>query len=809
MGACRAVKVVYRQSFDNDRPFEREFHGIEKFEPSSRSHESQVNILHVGRGEGYFYYVMELADDGNDERAARSADFDRRVLMSAATYTPKTLKSEKQRRGRLPFSECLEIGLSLTTALGHLHKHGLVHRDIKPSNIIFVNGIPKLADIGLVTGSDVTGSFVGTEGFIPPEGPGSAQADIFALGKVLYEISSGKDRHEFPEPPTLLGEFADREDLLELDEVIQHACAYDTGKRYPTAEAMEADLLLLKTGRSVRQTHVLARRLTVATRVGVAAGVIALLALGASLMARNQARRARETSEREARLRQEAETAHASETRLRLQAEANAKQSKTEAAKSKQVAHFLEDMLAGVGPSVALGRDTALLREVLDKTIARVNRDLKEQPEVEAELRHRIGLVYLDLGESTKADAIQREALAIRRRVLGNDSLEVAESLHSLGFVLQQRYRIDEAGPFYLEGLAIRRRVLGNESLEVAQSLAGVGYFLFAGEHKLAEAESTFREGLRIYRKLLGNEHSYVAQALDNLSLVVTARGRAPEAQTMCREALAIRRKLLGNEHLEVAKSLNYLAMSLRDNGAAAEAETLLREAVTIQKKLLGNEHFSVAPLLNNLGTLLQSEGKLAEAETMEREFLQIERKLLGPDKPRLATWIDNLASVLGQEGGKWTEVEALRREALAIRTRLLDTNDVLLGWSYGNLAHVLEKQGRKAEADSMEREEVKIYRAGADSGNVRSQYALARLLMNANDVAGAVALAEQAVAGTNRKNPVYLDTLAAACSKLGQYARAASLEQEAIPLLPDSDSKKTFTSRQKLYESKALLQKP
>lgn len=307
MGACRAVKVVFRQSFDNDRPFEREFHGIEKFEPISRSHESQVNILHVGRGEGYFYYVMELADDGNDERGGRSADFDRRVLMSAATYTPKTLKSEKQRRGRLPFSECLEIGLSLTTALAHLHKHGLVHRDIKPSNIIFVNGIPKLADIGLVTGSDVTGSFVGTEGFIPPEGPGSAQADIFALGKVLYEISSGKDRHEFPEPPTHLGEFADREDLLELDEVIQHACARDTARRYATAEAMEADLLLLKTGRSVRQTHVLARRLTVATRVGVTAMVIALLAVGAYFTAQNQARRARETSEREARLRLQTE----------------------------------------------------------------------------------------------------------------------------------------------------------------------------------------------------------------------------------------------------------------------------------------------------------------------------------------------------------------------------------------------------------------------------------------------------------------------------------------------------------------------
>ena len=48
------------------------------------------------------------------------------------------------------------IALSLTRALEHLHAHGLVHRDIKPSNIIFVNGVPKLADIGLVTSVDAT-----------------------------------------------------------------------------------------------------------------------------------------------------------------------------------------------------------------------------------------------------------------------------------------------------------------------------------------------------------------------------------------------------------------------------------------------------------------------------------------------------------------------------------------------------------------------------------------------------------------------------------------------------------------------------
>ena len=55
------------------------------------------------------------------------------------------------------------------------------------SNIIFVSGQPKLADIGLVTGIDEAKSFVGTAGYIPPEGPGRPEADIYSLGKVLYE----------------------------------------------------------------------------------------------------------------------------------------------------------------------------------------------------------------------------------------------------------------------------------------------------------------------------------------------------------------------------------------------------------------------------------------------------------------------------------------------------------------------------------------------------------------------------------------------------------------------------------------------
>ncbi len=49
LGTLRAVKIVYRRAFDSERPYEREFAGIRRFEPLSRSHPSQLNVLHVGR----------------------------------------------------------------------------------------------------------------------------------------------------------------------------------------------------------------------------------------------------------------------------------------------------------------------------------------------------------------------------------------------------------------------------------------------------------------------------------------------------------------------------------------------------------------------------------------------------------------------------------------------------------------------------------------------------------------------------------------------------------------------------------------
>ncbi|HEY5911967.1 MAG TPA: serine/threonine-protein kinase [Verrucomicrobiae bacterium] len=296
LGEFRAVKVVYRRAFDNERPYERELEGIQRFEPISRAHPSQLNVLQVGRNtkDGYFYYVMELADDvgsgSEGESPEARPESAASVMMASESYTPHTLKSDLDQHARLPIEQCIRIGLALTTALEHLHAHGLVHRDVKPSNIIFVHGVPKLADIGLVASVDATMSFVGTRGFLPPEGPGTPQADLYSLGKVLYEASTGKDRQEFPSLPANLADWSDARRLVELNAVILKACAHDPRQRYQTAQEMAADLVLLQRGQSVKRLRAIERRLVVLTRAGLLAGGLLIIAAGLYWGARQQAR---------------------------------------------------------------------------------------------------------------------------------------------------------------------------------------------------------------------------------------------------------------------------------------------------------------------------------------------------------------------------------------------------------------------------------------------------------------------------------------------------------------------------------------
>ncbi len=291
-GALRALKIVWRHTFEDDRPFQREFEGIQLFERLSRGHPSQLALFHVGRNEaaGYFYYVMELADPVTPDAGVSIPDTGladpgrgnqqpASGIQNPESYTPHTLRADLA-QGRLPAVRVLEIGLALAEALAHLHSHGLVHRDVKPSNIIFVGGKPKLADIGLVTDASDTCSIVGTEGYLAPEGPGTPQADLFALGKVLYEALTGLDRRQLPQLPPDLRDWPDARLVFELNEVILKACETDPRRRYASATALGEDLVLLRRGQSVKRRRNFQERIHAARRIALTAAAVVLTAAG-------------------------------------------------------------------------------------------------------------------------------------------------------------------------------------------------------------------------------------------------------------------------------------------------------------------------------------------------------------------------------------------------------------------------------------------------------------------------------------------------------------------------------------------------
>jgi CHASE2 domain-containing sensor protein len=239
-GQWRALKAVYLASFDhNADPYEREFNGVKKYQPVSDKHPGLLRVEFVSeKQEGYFYYVMELGDP-----------LEPGWEHEPSTYRPRDLVNERARshRRRLPVRECARIGLALSDALDFLHRQGLTHRDIKPQNIIFVNGQPKLADLGLITEirpPDQERTLVGTPGYMPPppERPGTPQADIYALGMVLYVLSTGRSAAYFPEITATLVEGGEAADFLPLNTVILKACQPDPAQRFASAAEMHLAL---------------------------------------------------------------------------------------------------------------------------------------------------------------------------------------------------------------------------------------------------------------------------------------------------------------------------------------------------------------------------------------------------------------------------------------------------------------------------------------------------------------------------------------------------------------------------------------
>jgi serine/threonine protein kinase len=245
-----AGKFVYRDIFGpaddatSTAAYQRAFQGLQNFQSLSGRSDDLLRILHVRQRheEGYFCYMMELADDIENGRR-----------IDPLSYQPKTLKKQLEKNGvrqRLPATMCVDIGISLARGLQVLHENGFIHRDVRPSNIIFVNDVPKLADIDLLAGSEATLTSYIPENYAAPERSHSKRADIFSFGKTLYELCTGLPLESYPTLPPDIRDWKDHKVVLKINKVIAKACAPNLRKRYGSAVALLEDLKRIKQGRS-------------------------------------------------------------------------------------------------------------------------------------------------------------------------------------------------------------------------------------------------------------------------------------------------------------------------------------------------------------------------------------------------------------------------------------------------------------------------------------------------------------------------------------------------------------------------------
>src|SRR6185436_682738 len=147
--------------------------------------------------------------------------------------------------------------------------------------------------------------------------------------------------------------------------------------------------------------------------------------------------------------------AESQQRRPRTDAESARNQETAERLRARQTADFLTEMLRGVGPSVALGRDTRVLADILDETARRVGRDLTGQPEVEADLRGTLGLTFREIGDFAKAEAMQREALRLETASFPPHHERILRTLNRLALVRLDLGDLTEAESLLRRALAL------------------------------------------------------------------------------------------------------------------------------------------------------------------------------------------------------------------------------------------------------------------------------------------------------------------------------------------------------------------